>query len=76
MDPGFDDPSRISIALEWQPCRDISMLRARKRELLAEQRSRWEEGRPLPPEELLGRWSTDPDIDPDAASLLRCRRLI
>jgi tetratricopeptide (TPR) repeat protein len=70
MDPGFDDRSRDSIALDWQPCRDFSMLRARKRELLAEQRSRWEEGRPLPPEELLGRWPTDPDIDPDAASLL------
>ena len=46
------------------------MLRARKRELLEEQRSRWAEGRPTPPEEFLGRWPTDPDSDPDAASLL------
>ena len=50
--------------------RDFSMLRARKRELLDEQRSRWAEGQPLQPEELLGRWPTDPDSDPDAASLL------
>ena len=70
MGPGFDDRSRDSIASQWQPSRDFSMLRACKRELLAEQRSRWVEGRPLEPEELLERWHTDPDSDPDAASLL------
>ena len=70
MGTGFDDQSQDSIAFQWQPCRDFSMLRAQKRELLAEQRSRSVEGRPLPPEELMGRWPTDPDIDPDAASLL------
>ena len=46
------------------------MLRARKRELLDEQRSGWVEGRPAQPEELIGRWPTNPDTDPDAASLL------
>ena len=54
----------------WHSRRDFSMLRARKRELLDEQRSCWAEGRPLEPEELLGRWPTNPDSDPDAASLL------
>ena len=70
MDPGFDDRSGDSIASDWQPALDFSMQRACKRELLAEQRSRWVAGRPLQPEELLERWPTDPDGDPDAASLL------
>ena len=46
------------------------MLRARKRELLDEQRSCWAEDRPLQPEELMGRWPTNSESDPDAASLL------
>jgi eukaryotic-like serine/threonine-protein kinase len=70
MGPGFNDRSQDSVASEWQPIRDFSMLRASKRELLAEQRSCWVEGRPLEPEELLGRWPTNPDSDPDAANLL------
>src|SRR5262249_12675748 len=52
------------------PMKSFSMMRARKRELLEEQRSRWSEGRSAPPEEFLGRWPTDPEGDPDAASLL------
>ena len=70
MVSGFDDQSGDSIASRWHPRRDFSMIRARKRELLAEQRSAWLEGRPLEPEELIKRWPTDPDSDPDVASLL------
>ncbi len=44
----------------------FAILRGRKRESLAEQRVRWDEGTSVPAEELLGRWPTDPD----AASLL------
>ena len=47
MGPGLDDQSRDSIDSQW-PCRDFSMLRARKRELLDEQRSRWVRGPPAP----------------------------
>jgi hypothetical protein len=50
--------------------RTFSVLRGRKRAILAEQNSRWEEGKPVPPEDLLRRWPTDPATDPDAASLL------
>jgi len=46
------------------------VVRSRKRALLAEQRASWDEGRPVPPEEILRRWPTDPAKDPDAASLL------
>jgi serine/threonine protein kinase len=45
-------------------------LRARKRELLDEQRSGWAAGRPAAPGTLLDRWPTDPSSDPDAASLI------
>jgi serine/threonine protein kinase/Tfp pilus assembly protein PilF len=48
----------------------FSMMRARKRELIEEQRSRWSEDRSAPPEEFLRRWPTDPHGDPDVASLL------
>ena len=66
----FDDESRDSLDAGRSATESFSMLRARKRELLEEQRSGWAEGRPAPPEEFLGRWPTDPDSDPDAASLL------
>jgi len=66
----MDDQSRNSIDSRLLSCQNFSMLRARKRELLDEQRSCWAEGRPLQPEELMGRWPTNPESDPDAASLL------
>ena len=64
------EKSRSSIDSRWDLDEDFSVLRARKRELLEEQRSCWALGRPLEPEELLNRWPTDPDEDPDAASVL------
>jgi serine/threonine protein kinase/tetratricopeptide (TPR) repeat protein len=45
-------------------------LRRRKRQLLEEQRSRWASASPAPPGEFLPRWPTDPEADPDVASLL------
>ena len=66
----FDEESRDSVDAGRPAIRSFSMMRARKRELLEEQRSTWAEGRPAPPEEFLGRWPTDPNQDPDAASLL------
>ena len=50
--------------------RGFARLRSQKRAILAEQRADWDEGRPVPPEDLLRRWPTDPATDPDAASLL------
>ena len=71
MGSGFDDQSRDSSRSGRSPSRrELLDVRARKRELLDEQRSGWAEGRPARPEEFLGRWPTDPDSDPDAASLL------
>jgi eukaryotic-like serine/threonine-protein kinase len=70
MSAGFDDRGGDSIALDWQPCQDFSLLRSRKRELLSEQRSRSAEGRPLELEELMARWPTNPKTDPDTAALL------
>ena len=70
MGAGLNHQSGDSIALDWQPCADFSVLRSRKRELLAEQRSRWAEGRPPEPEELMARWPTNPETDPDAAALI------
>jgi serine/threonine protein kinase/tetratricopeptide (TPR) repeat protein len=70
MISGSDEKGRSSIDSRWGVGGDFSILRARKRELLDEQRSGWSVGRPLEPEELLNRWPTDPDTDPDAASLL------
>src|SRR5690349_2078002 len=65
----FDD-SGDSLDARRPPVMSFSLKRARKRELIAEQRAGWAEGRPASPEELLGRWPTDPSRDPDAASLL------
>jgi eukaryotic-like serine/threonine-protein kinase len=70
MDPGFNDQSRDSINSRMLPRLDFSMQRARKRELLDEQRSCWAAGRPLQPEELMCRWPTNSESDPDAACLL------
>jgi serine/threonine protein kinase/tetratricopeptide (TPR) repeat protein len=66
----FDNVGRDVEDSRIPPERDFSSLRARKRELLEFQRSCWAEGRPVAPEEILGRWPTNPDSDPDAASLL------
>src|SRR5262249_48149155 len=70
MKSRFDDESRDSLEAGRSATKSFSMIRARKRELLEEQRSRWAEGLPAPPEEFLGRWPGDPDGDPDTASLL------
>ena len=52
------------------PETDYAGQRSRKRELLAEQQGRWVEGDPAPPEDFLARWPSDPESDPDVASLL------
>jgi serine/threonine protein kinase/tetratricopeptide (TPR) repeat protein len=49
---------------------DFSIVRSRKRALLGEQRAGWETGQPPSPEELLSRWPSDPQNDPDVASML------
>jgi serine/threonine protein kinase/Tfp pilus assembly protein PilF len=49
---------------------DFASHRSLKRQLLDELRSGWEAGRPVPPEDLLGRWPGTPDHDTDVASLL------
>ncbi len=66
----FDDESRDSLDAGRAASTSFSVQRSRKRELLEEQRSRWSEGRPPRPEDVLGRWPTDPGGDPDVASLL------
>ena len=70
MSSASDSKSRSSSDSRWGATADFSILRARKRDLLDEQRSCWSLGQPPEPEELLDRWPTDPDTDPDAASLL------
>jgi serine/threonine protein kinase/Tfp pilus assembly protein PilF len=62
MDSRFDDRGPASLGSQRLPLPDFSALRARKRVLLDEQRSAWAEGRRIRPEELLGRWPTDPDV--------------
>lgn len=49
---------------------DFAVLRSLKRELLEELRSHRQLGNPVAPEDLLPRWPTDPQADPDVASLL------
>jgi serine/threonine protein kinase/Flp pilus assembly protein TadD len=44
--------------------------RGAKRDLLNELRTSWQDGDPVPPEDVLARWPGDPDSDPDVASLL------
>jgi eukaryotic-like serine/threonine-protein kinase len=70
MNVRFDDESQGSLEAGQSLMKSFSMMRARKRELLEEQRSLWAEGRPAPPEQFLGRWPADSEGDPDAASLL------
>src|SRR5438309_11965774 len=49
---------------------DFLAARSVKQQLLGELRAGWESGQPARVEDLLGHWPTDPDTDPDAASLL------
>jgi serine/threonine protein kinase/Tfp pilus assembly protein PilF len=49
---------------------EFTIVRSRKLDLLEEQRSAWEAGTPLPPEDLLARWPVDASSDRDAASVL------
>ena len=44
--------------------------RSMKRELLEELRASWDANEPARPEDLLRRWPTPPEGDPDVASLL------
>ena len=56
---------------------DFLRARSIKRELMRELEQSHEQGKPLPPEEVLARWPTDPADDRDVASLLfedYCRR--
>jgi serine/threonine protein kinase/tetratricopeptide (TPR) repeat protein len=53
-----------------QAGRDFVAARSLKRQLLAELRASWEAAKPIPPEELLGRWPANTEADPDVASLL------
>ena len=53
-----------------QAVHDFVAARSLKRQLLAELRTSWQAGKPIPPEELLGRWPVNAEADPDVASLL------
>ena len=65
-----EDSDSSSAVGSLEPRPDFAELRSRKRALLADQQSRWAEGNPASPEELLQRWPTNPQDDPDVASLL------
>ncbi len=60
------DPDRP----ENPPAGDFLDVRRRKRELLDELSTGWEQGRPIKAEELLPRWPADPAGDDDVAGLL------
>ncbi len=68
----FDDDSRSATAPHSVARESASFVgqRSLKRELLGRQREGWADGNPERPEVLLGRWPSDPENDPDAASLL------
>jgi eukaryotic-like serine/threonine-protein kinase len=60
-----------------QPRADFERVRSVKRDLLRELSESHLQGKPVPPEDLLRRWPTDPALDRDVASLLfddYCRR--
>src|SRR5690349_21567085 len=63
-------PSAADPAQPEEPARDFLRERTVKRELLEELRQSWEEGDPLPVEDVLARWPTDPASDRDVASVL------
>src|SRR5207302_5323540 len=75
MSPHHDDKDHsrsINVGpVEPAPAaRDFVAARSLKRQLLAELRASWEEGQPIPPEDLLNRWPDKSEDDPDVASLL------
>ena len=75
MSPHHDDREGIcrihGRRMEAAPAvHDFVAARSLKRQLLVELRTSWEEGQPIPPEDLLNRWPADPEADPDVANLL------
>src|SRR5438132_14300127 len=75
MSPHHDDRDGICPVTGSRPksapaVPDFVAARSLKRQLLAELRASWEEGQPIPPEDLLNRWPANAEDDPDIASLL------
>jgi serine/threonine protein kinase len=75
MSPHHDDRDGICPVTGSRPksapaVPDFVAARSLKRQLLAELRASWEEGQPIPPEDLLNRWPANAQDDPDVASLL------
>src|ERR1700722_2157589 len=62
------DASSVGSLIDLPP--DFAALRSQKRALLEEQRSRWEEADAASLEEVLQRWPSGPQTDPDVASVL------
>src|SRR5579872_31077 len=63
------DPRPPAPADGQPPVGDFLQQRTVKRELLNELRNSWLQGNPVPVDDLLQRWPTDPDSDGDVASL-------
>jgi serine/threonine protein kinase/tetratricopeptide (TPR) repeat protein len=70
MNPPDNPPVPLNKTIVLDPAAGIVAARSLKRELLEEQRAAWEQGVPKTPEEMLARWPTNADHDPDVASLL------
>src|SRR5436309_2654844 len=72
MSPPVNDrePASIGCVPGFSPSLRFAESRSRKREILAELRDSWQQGRPTRPEELLERWPGETHEDPDVASLL------
>jgi serine/threonine protein kinase/tetratricopeptide (TPR) repeat protein len=68
-DQQVDPNATIRTTLQGSPA-DFARQRSLKRELLREQQAAWDSGCPAAPEDLLRRWPTDPQTDPDAVSIL------
>src|SRR6266536_3956234 len=64
------EPASIGRVPRCPPSLCVAEARSRKREILAELRDSWQQGRPTQPEELLERWPGETRQDPDVASLL------
>jgi serine/threonine protein kinase/tetratricopeptide (TPR) repeat protein len=64
--PPAPGPESVSISVSM----DFAAARGLKRQLLAELQASHEEGAPVPPEQLLPRWPSNPAHDDDIASLL------
>ena len=65
-----NDDDSLSAVREVEPRLDFAELRSRKRELLADQKSRWSNGDPASVEDLLQHWPKNPHDDADVASVL------